>query len=169
MFINASLTKAPEFTGHDFILMPIRVVLDWAMASPVGYAASLNSKFNAMLEKVLNVWCKFLDTRESLYVLNEGKNGWMCEAANQRIHIEQFEHQPDKPHWGFQSWNDFFTRKFKEGLRPVEEQDDNNSVKSACESKPYRICRNAQRYSNFWLKSQPYYPSSWAELYTKHF
>lgn len=156
LLINAVLTKAPEFTGHYYILLPIQVALDWALASPVGFAASLNTKLNSMIEKILNAWCDFLNTEDSLYVLNDGKTGWMCEAAKQLIQIDNFQHAPNQPHWGFKSWNDFFTRKFKPGVRPVEEPDNNDSVNSACESTPYRICRNAQKYSNFWLKSQPY-------------
>lgn len=154
--LNAVLKKAPEFTGQDFIILPIHAILDWSMSTPAGFSAFINPKFNAILEKILNAWCDFLNSGESLYVLNDGEYGWMCKTAADRIRIQEFEHEPDKPHWGFTSWNNFFTRKFKPGARPIADPDDDSIIINACESKPYRISTNVKRFSNFWLKAQPY-------------
>ena len=70
--------------------------------------------------------------------------------------IEQFEHDPQDEHWGFASWNDFFTRRFKDGERPVASPDDDNVIISACESTPYRIATGVKRRDRFWIKSQRY-------------
>ncbi|MBV8884274.1 MAG: phosphatidylserine decarboxylase family protein [Chroococcidiopsidaceae cyanobacterium CP_BM_RX_35] len=156
LLINAVLTRAPEFSESELVILPLTAILDWSMGTSAGFAAFLNPKINAMFEKILNVWCEFLDSEKSLYVLNESDKGWMCQAAQVKIGIGQYKHSPEKPFWGFKSWNDFFTREFKEGERPVAEPDNDKVIVSACESRPYRISTNVQKYSNFWLKSQPY-------------
>ncbi len=70
--------------------------------------------------------------------------------------IEQYEHDPGEEHWGFASWNDFFTRHFKDGERPVASPEDDKVIVSACESTPYGISTDVQRQDQFWIKSQPY-------------
>lgn len=91
---------------------------------------------------------------ESSY--NESPSGWKSPEARRVVGIEQFEHDPQQEHWGFTSWNDFFTRRFKDGQRPVAAPDDDKVIVSACESTPYRIPKNVQLRDRFWLKGQPY-------------
>jgi phosphatidylserine decarboxylase len=126
------------------------------MGTPAGFAAFLNPKVNAIVEKILNQWCEFLSSEASLYVLNETEKGWLCRAAQEKIGFHQYQCHPEKPFWGFRSWNDFFTRKFKPGKRPVAEPDNDKVIISVCESTPYKISMNVQKYSSFWIKSQPY-------------
>jgi phosphatidylserine decarboxylase len=154
--LNAVLTRAPEFDETELVALPINVILDWSMGTPAGAAAFLNSKINAMFEKILNVWCEFLDSEKSLYVLNDSNKGWMCQAAQAKIRINQYQYSPEKPFWGFKSWNAFFTREFIEGERPVAEPENEKVIVSACEATPYKISTDVQKYSNFWIKSQPY-------------
>jgi len=144
--INAILTKAPEFNETDLVGCPINAILDWSMGTPAGFAAFLNSKVNAMFEEILNVWCEFLSSKKSLYVLNDTDKGWMCKKARKKIKIEQYIHSVDDLCWGFTSWNDFFTRKFKDGERPVAEPNNDKVIVSACESTPYKISTNVQRF-----------------------
>ncbi|MGH1387894.1 phosphatidylserine decarboxylase, partial [Kordia sp.] len=70
--------------------------------------------------------------------------------------MQDFIHEPDKPFWGFKSWNDFFIRQFKKGKRPVAAPKDKKVIVSACEAAPLRISSNVQRTSEFWIKGQPY-------------
>ncbi|MGZ4605259.1 MAG: phophatidylserine decarboxylase associated domain-containing protein [Blastococcus sp.] len=153
--INEVLTMAPEF-GDQAVTLPLGAILDWAMATPGGFAAYRDPRINAMLKKILTVWCEFLSSNDSRYVLNDSPSGWMSEAARRAVGIEQYEHDPDDEYWGFASWNDYFTRRFKEGARPVAAPDDDTVIVSACESTPYSIKSDVQRQDRFWLKSQPY-------------
>ena len=153
--INAVLTMAPEF-GDSMVMTPLGAILDWTMGTPAGFAAYRDRRINAMFKKILNAWCEFLDSPESLYVLNDSPSGWMSEAARAVIGIEQFQYDPEDEHWGFRSWNDFFTRRFAEDARPVAEPEDDAVIVSACESKPYGISVDVQRQDRFWIKSQPY-------------
>ena len=154
--INEVLTLAPEFGEDAMVMTPLGAILDWPMGTPAGFAAFRDPRVNAILKKILTAWCEFLTSRDSLYVLNDSPAGWKCDAARQAIGIEQYQHDPDDEHWGFTSWNDFFTRRFAEAERPVAAPEDDKVIVSACESTPYGITRDVQRRDRFWIKSQPY-------------
>jgi len=153
--INEVLTMAPDF-GDQAVTLPLNAILDWTMGTTAGFAVYRDPRFNAMLKKVLAVWCEFLSSRDSLYVLNETPSGWKSEAARQAVGIEQYEHDPADEFWGFASWNDYFTRRFTDGQRPVASPDDDKVIVSACESTPYAIKSDVQLRDRFWIKSQPY-------------
>jgi len=153
--INEVLTMAPEF-GDQAVTLPLGAILDWTMGTTAGFAAYRDPRINAMIKKILAVWCEFLSSSDSRYVLNESATGWKSEAARRAVGIEQYQHDPDDEYWGFGSWNDYFPRRFKEGRRPVDAPDDDKVIVSACESTPYSIKTDVQRKDRFWIKSQPY-------------
>jgi phosphatidylserine decarboxylase len=154
--INEVLEMAPEFGESAMVATPLAALLDWAMGTPAGFAAFRHPRVNAMLKKILTAWCEFLSSRDSLYVLNDSASGWKCAEAQRTVGMEQYEHDPQDEHWGFASWNDFFTRRFKDGERPVASPDDDKVIVSACESTPYGISADVKRQDRFWIKSQPY-------------
>jgi phosphatidylserine decarboxylase len=67
-----------------------------------------------------------------------------------------FECDPGKPHHGFASWNDFFIRRFKPGVRPIAGPHDPSIIASACEAAPFKLQANVALKDSFWLKDQPY-------------
>ncbi|TFB88354.1 phosphatidylserine decarboxylase family protein [Cryobacterium algoricola] len=154
--INEVLTMAPEFSEGSMVTTPLAGILDWTMGTPAGFAAYRDPRINAMLGKILTAWGEFLSGPDSLYVLNDSPAGWKSERAQEVVGMNQYEHRPEEEFWGFASWNDFFTRRFKAGQRPVASPDDDKVIVSACESTPYGISTNVQRRSRFWIKSQPY-------------
>lgn len=154
--IDDVLDTAPEFSEGAMVTTPLTGILDWTMGTTSGMAAYRDPRVNAILKKVLDAWAEFLNGPDSLSVLNDSPQGWMSEKAREVVGIDQFEHDPDAEHWGFTSWNDFFTRRLREGARPVASPDDDAVVVSACESTPYRISRDVARHSEFWIKNQPY-------------
>lgn len=113
--INEVLTRAPDYNATGLVGTPLNAILDQAMGTPAGLAAFRNSAINAMFRKILTAWCDFLSSPASLYVLNDTPRGWMCPAARDAIKIREYRHDPHDAHWGFASWNDFFTRRFTEG------------------------------------------------------
>jgi phosphatidylserine decarboxylase len=153
--MNEVLTMAPEY-GSNTVALPLNAILDWTMGTPAGFAAYRDPRINAMFKKILTAWCEFLSSGASLYVLNDSPSGWMSADAQRTIGIDQFEHDAQADHWGFSSWNDFFTRRFKDGARPVDSPDDDKVIVSACESVPYGISTDVQRQDRFWIKTQPY-------------
>lgn len=154
--INHVLGTAPEFNETGMVGFPINAILDYPMITPAGLATFTMPQVNEMFAKVLHVWTEFLDSPESRYILNDGPGGWFSPAAREQIHLEEFQLDPDAPYLGFTSWNDFFIREFKPGLRPVAAPDDDSIIVSACESAPFAIQTGVQEQDTFWLKGQPY-------------
>jgi phosphatidylserine decarboxylase len=150
------LRTAPEFSETSMVATPMNAILDWTMGTPAGFAAFRDPQINAMLKKILTVWCEFLSSADSLYVLNDSPTGWKSAEAQRAVGMHQYRHDPQDEHWGFASWNAFFTRHFKDGERPVASPEDDKVIVSACESTPYGISTDVERQDRFWIKSQPY-------------
>ena len=154
--INHVLHTAPHYDNTELVGAPLNAVLDFFMDTPAGYAAFRSATVNRLLGKVLTAWCQFLETPASAYVLHEQRQGWFCTEAAQSMNMDEFEHDKGAEHKGFKSWNAFFTRRFKPGMRPVEGANDDKLIVSACESTPYAIQFNVQKTAQFWIKTQPY-------------
>jgi phosphatidylserine decarboxylase len=67
-----------------------------------------------------------------------------------------FECDKEDLNLGFTSWDAFFTRLFRPGMRPVDDPDDLNVIVSACESTPLQLVKDIKFNDKFWLKDQPY-------------
>lgn len=154
--MNAVLTYAPHFEESAYVGCPLDAILDWCMGTPSGFAAFRHPTVNAMLKKIIGVWCEYLTSAASLHVINGGPTGWMSDAAQARVGIQDFEHDPEDSHWGFRSWNDFFTRRLRPGARPVAAPGDDKVIVCPCEARPYRIAKDVKRQDDFWIKGQPY-------------
>lgn len=155
--IDYLMTYAPPFSETSLIHCPLNAVLDWPMCMPSGYALFRDPALNARLKQVLNCWCGFLSGPHSRAHLSEASpNGWFSAEADRRIDLAQFVCDPSEPYWGFESWNAFFTRRFREGMRPVDAPDDQKVIVSACEAAPYAIRHHVKPDDTFWIKSQPY-------------
>jgi phosphatidylserine decarboxylase len=157
--MNHILTTAPEFNKTGLVGFPINAIIDWPMGTPAGTSVFLNEKVNFHLKKILNHWAGFLDSADSRYVLNDDpEKGWFGRDAKAAMpnFAEDFICDPALPYYGFSSWDDFFTRKFRKGRRPVASPDDDAVIANACESAPYRIAKNVKAVDQFWIKAQPY-------------
>jgi phosphatidylserine decarboxylase len=157
--LNTVMTHAPEFDQSGLVGCPINTILDWPMGTAAGFAAFLNERVNAQLKKVLDGWARFLSSAESTYVLSEDPHkGWFGSDARKAMPnlVEEFKCDPSQPHYGFKSWDDFFTREFRPGARPVASPDNDAVIVNVCESAPYRIARHVKQRDRFWIKSQPY-------------
>jgi len=154
--INEVLTMAPEFSEGGMVTTPLTAILDWTMGTEAGFAAHRDPRIVAMFRKILDAWCVFLTSEDSLYVLNTSPSGWMSEKARQVVGMDDYQHDPLAEHWGFTSWNDFFARRLTATSRPVAAPEDDKVIVSACESTPYKISSDVQRQSRFWVKNQPY-------------
>src|SRR5262249_51736086 len=154
--IDAVIRRAPEYNESGFVGVPLHAVIDRCMATPAGFAAFRNDAVNAAFRKILKAWCEFLCSPQSLYVINDSPRGWKCASARKTTGIEQFQHKPREKHWGFASWNDYFTRRFKPGRRPIAAPDDEKVIINACESTPYALKTDVKREDRFWVKEQPY-------------
>jgi phosphatidylserine decarboxylase len=157
--LNTVMTHAPEFNQSGLVGCPINTIFDWSMGTAAGMAAFLNGRVNLALKGILNAWGRFLSSSESRYVLSQDpRTGWLGEDALKAMpNFEKgFRCDSSQAHYGFKSWDDFFTREFRPGVRPVALPDDDAVIINACESAPYRIARHVKQHDRFWIKSQPY-------------
>ena len=158
-FLNRELTEAPEFNLTEMVGTPINDALIGVMGTPAGAVAFLNPKVNQQLKKILCEWAVFLSSSDSRYVLTDDPmTGWFGVNALKAMpgFEEDFQCDPKAPHYGFKSWDDFFTRQLRKGARPVADPEDDAVIANACESAPYNLVTNVQLKDRFWIKEQPY-------------
>ncbi|CAB4034985.1 phosphatidylserine decarboxylase family, partial [Paramuricea clavata] len=125
------------------------------MMTFVKYAVRVNKLF----KDILNYWGKYLSSPESTYVLTDDpRSGWFGTDAMEAMpnFVKEFECDPKKPHYGYKSWDDFFVRKYRPGIRPVEAPDDDYVIANACESAPFKLAREVCKRDWFWIKNQQY-------------
>lgn len=166
LVLNRIIQRAPEFNTEGLVGTPINAVLDYPMGTKAGYVIFNDPKINHYLKNILDYWGKYLQSPESTNVLNTGENGWLSKGALDEMakvaygddFMKLFVTRSDNfdDHLGFRSWDDFFTRQFIPGVRPVVDADDPNVIVNACESAPYRVAHNVPLKSKFWIKGQPY-------------
>ncbi|KAK4111516.1 hypothetical protein N656DRAFT_733262 [Canariomyces notabilis] len=171
--LNHVFGRAPEWTdaaaSAGVVGVPMCAIFDYAMGTPSGHAAFLDPDVNRMLKKILNKWGEYLKSPESAEVLGDHRAGWfgevgysdLMEVANAPYRTShKFEDMyvcdPSKPHYGYKSWDDFFTRQVHSSARPLASPDDDNVIANACESKVFNVTHNAKLRDKFWIKGQPY-------------
>jgi len=124
-----------------------------------GFTVLSNRNVNDQFRKIFAVWSTYLASSDSAFVLTEDEDGWLGEPAMQNMpgFVDLFVCDQNKPHWGFTSWDSFFSRNLRSNARPVDYPDDSSYITSACESKVLRQSSNVKAMDTFWLKdSQPY-------------
>ncbi|KAI0750817.1 phosphatidylserine decarboxylase family protein [Daedaleopsis nitida] len=162
--LNDIITSyAPDFEQNDLVGFPINAILDWPMGTPAGYQMFTTKAVNDRFKAILDVWVKYLISEKSCSVLNNEDNGWFGAPAMTAMGTtaNTFEKlyvcDKKKPHWGFNSWDDFFTRQFVPGVRDVKDEDKvDDVVTSACESTVVARVSGAKERDTFWIKEQPY-------------
>ena len=170
--LNHILTTAPSWNDKShrvgLVGLPINALLDWPMGTPSGFACFLDPEVNAMFKKVLNAWGEFLHSPASAEVFGNDADSWFSQdgidsltaTANLGKTSHKFEDMficdSSAKHHGFKSWDDFFTRLFRDDIRPVAAPDNPAIIANACESKPYHIAHDVKARDKFWLKGQPY-------------
>ncbi|KAK0231733.1 phosphatidylserine decarboxylase-like protein [Armillaria nabsnona] len=159
---NKVITEAPGFEESDYeaglVGFPINAILDWPMGTAAGFTTFVDPKVNAQFKKMFDVWASFLTSSESRYVLTTDTTGWFGPGASAAMpgFAEKYVCDPSAEYYGFKSWDDFFTRLFRPGVRPVMFPDNDGIVNSACESTVYCIAYDIKELDTFWLKGEPY-------------
>lgn len=166
LVLNRIIQRAPEFNTTGLVGTPINAVLDYPMGTRAGYVLFNDPRVNAKMKGILDYWGHYLQSPASSYVLNTSDKGWlstyalkeMAKEADGINFLDLFKTRSKDPEkkFGYVSWDDFFTRKFNPGIRPVAEPDNDDVVANACESAPYRVARNLPIKAKFWIKGQPY-------------
>lgn len=173
------MTCTPEWEEHgnrdNLGGLPFNLVLMVLMETHSGLELFRHPTVNQHLERILHKWAAFLESPGSTYALNP-RDGWL--SRNALLKLEDVANKATADHrrfvdiydcpdpnnantLGFSSWDSFFCRQFKPGVRPIPTSEDllsaNKSIiLNACESKPWRITRNCSSDSPIVLKGQTY-------------
>ncbi|KAI0665209.1 phosphatidylserine decarboxylase-like protein [Cubamyces menziesii] len=155
---NYIIGTAPAYELGDYVGFPINAILLWPMGTPAGMAMFTRHDVNGHFKKMFDVWSAFLTSAASRYVLNDNESGWFGPSASKAMpnFAQTYICDPSAPYHGYSSWDDFFTRRFRAGVRPVVYPIADNIINSACESKVYRVAHGVKETDRFWLKEQPY-------------
>jgi len=171
--MNHLLTTAPSYSEREhqagLVGLPFHAIFDWPMGTPSGFAVFQDPTVNKLLKKILNEWSKFLSSPDSASVLSTEPDGWfgptgykdLTDAANAAAGTsykfeEIYDCDPSDKYHGYTSWDHFFTRTFKENIRPVASPDDDSVIVNSCESQPYKVASDVKAIDKFWVKGQPY-------------
>ncbi|WP_042267341.1 phosphatidylserine decarboxylase family protein [Paraburkholderia heleia] len=155
--IDYLTTFSPPFSESAPVATPLNAMLEWPMCMPTGYAVFRDPAFNARLRRVLSTWAGFLSgPRSRTWLVEDEPQGWFSAPALAKLGMDDFVHDRSLEHWGFDSWNAFFTRHLRPGARPVASPDDSAVIVNACEASPFDVRKDVKLLDRFWIKSQPY-------------
>lgn len=170
--LNHVISTAPSYSEKDnrmnFAGLPITTILNWPMGTHSGFAAFIDPDVNVMIQKMLNVWSTYLQSPNSTDVLGNRPTDWFGSTGLQDLEMvgnlgqtnysfdELYISNPAAQYRGYKSWDDYFTRLFRGGIRPVASPDDDSVIVNSCESKPYKVQRNVKARDVFWAKGKPY-------------
>ncbi|CAE6445211.1 unnamed protein product [Rhizoctonia solani] len=152
------ITHSIPHEDHAFVGFPINAILNRPMGTEAGQEVFLTPAVNTQFKRMFDAWAEFLSSPASREYLTTEENGWFGPKASRHISdfAKTFKCDPSAPYYGFKSWDDFFTRWFRDGVRPVEFPDRDDIINSACESTVYRIAIDIKEMDSFWLKGSPY-------------
>jgi phosphatidylserine decarboxylase len=158
--INYVVHTAPIYRDVNSIAwqFPFSSLMNFWMMTPAGKALLRMPQINDHINRVMKSWCTFLNSPASLYVLNDGPEGWLNPAAIEYNKLDTDYLIPDRsaPHWGFTCYNEFFHRDILPGARPVAGPGDPSVVNSPNDGVCWALQEDVKAYDAFWLKSQRY-------------
>ena len=113
-YLKVVATITPPFTndapGFNYLGVPITTVLLCYLHTWKGRIFFANNVVNTHMRNIVNAYGDLLQSKDSLTVFNEFQYGWQSKCARDLLDMDQFNYIPDEPAWGFDSFNDFFTR-----------------------------------------------------------
>ncbi|KAK1729175.1 phosphatidylserine decarboxylase [Colletotrichum acutatum] len=158
--LNYQIQNPISWNDSAQIGTPINGILDWPMATKAGFAAFIRDDVNNVFQEMLEYWGVFLRSTASNVTITTAKDGWLSTEAQAKGGLKNFLKTyvvPDPANtitYGFENWDQFFTRQFLPDLRPIASPDDDNVIVSATESTPFEIQRHVQLQDTFWVKNQ---------------
>ncbi|KAK7464209.1 hypothetical protein VKT23_006375 [Stygiomarasmius scandens] len=146
--------------------VPIYLLFDLLSNTGAAHQLFQMNAFNSTLKDLLDNWGGYLKTTDSTKTLTNTEEGWFGKVGLESLEDKgrgifndtYFCPNPTAVNRGYGSWDEFFTRKFNEDVRPIirPDPDPQRIIYSACESTPYRIAYKVKDHDRFWLKEQEY-------------
>ncbi|PYH44310.1 phosphatidylserine decarboxylase family protein [Aspergillus saccharolyticus JOP 1030-1] len=174
--IDQVIRTVPAWTSvvekQCVIACPMNEVLIWFMNTRTGSEILARQDINAHFHAILETWGQYLTSPASAQAIHPGKGGWVSAGAlsellevvanahNTTFRPTRFEQaflcDPALPNYGFRSWDDFFTRRFRPGVRPVASPADDRVLTNPCESQPHALVHQVPATAPFSLKGTVY-------------
>ncbi|KAF2153306.1 hypothetical protein K461DRAFT_138683 [Myriangium duriaei CBS 260.36] len=161
--LNYQIQRPIAYFEGEQIGCPLNAILDRPLGTKAGFAAFIRPDVNAAFGQILKYWAKFLMSQESASTVTTAEGGWLStKATTDSPGLHKFLEtyavpNPNDPiHYGFTSWDQFFTRRFLPGKRNVECPNDSLVICSATESTPFAVQRSVRMRDTFWAKDQRY-------------
>jgi len=139
--------------------VPLYLIMDLLSNTSAAYTLFTQESFNTALKDLLNSWGKYLTTAAS----NSTLTSWfspegmaVLQSGLGNLTFDQTYVTELQPPTRYRSWDSFFTRQLKAGVRPVVTDPNRFFIYNACECTVLRTASNVQLHDTFWLKSQNY-------------
>lgn len=157
--LNEIIATSPAFNDTAQVGTPMNGFLAVSMATEAGLALFHDADFNSQFKKVLDAWNTFLKSSASLDKLDisdpEKPGSWISKAAWAAGVWDQMVCDPEKPGYGYNSWNSFFIRQFVPGARPFL-GDPQVDIDIGCETTPWQYRNDLRLETRFWVKDVDY-------------
>ncbi|BCS19886.1 uncharacterized protein APUU_20318A [Aspergillus puulaauensis] len=174
--IDQAIKTVPHWASADeterIIGCPMNEAMIWFMNTRTGSLILSRKDINRYLLAILNRWGQYLSSPDSAKAIGTQEGGWISnDALRELLDVVNHAHatpfrvpcfeqafvcDPALPHYDFRSWDDFFTRQFRPGMRPVESPGDERIIVNPCESQPFALCEQAASQTCFSLKGHSY-------------
>jgi len=154
---NKVLSHAPKFYDDALVGLPFSAIVVGIDPTLSGMALFSLPGFNKCMAAVLNYWNKFLSTSDSDVGFRVDGVQWLSPKAKEQYKFEDWEKNSSTlPYWT--SWNNFFTRQFKDRYtsRPIADPNSNRTVICPNDGSLYRWRPNIKRNDVFWFKDMEY-------------
>jgi phosphatidylserine decarboxylase len=117
-----------------------------------------DEKMNDHLKEIMNDYANMLKSPKSLKYMTKREDGWFSPNALKKINYDDFVCDPKHPNYGFENWNDWFTRALKPNARPIDHNP--NVIVNTSEHYPLTDrtlpVKNIGFNDQFWLKDNSY-------------
>ena len=121
--VSSVCSEPPRFEDKKLVGLPFIAIFTDLMNNKDGQMFFLHPKVNEHLKEVFQVYANMLESPASLKYLNEEEpHGWLSPQSEKYIDWEDYYVDKTQAHWGFKTWNDFFTRKVRPERRPIDQR-----------------------------------------------
>lgn len=157
--LDEALYKLPRYGSEFMAALPFLEALIPFMTNSFGWAFFTQQRVQPYLSDILKAYRVYLESPASLACLSDSDGNWLSEQAKRRLSLDDYVYDSSKPHGGFKSWNEFFTRQFKniDASRPLEPDPTGKVVSSPVDGTVLNISQQVHRKTAFELKGEEYY------------
>eukprot|EP01084_Bolivina_argentea_P164437 285887_1 len=154
--LNGILKLTPQYSNDEedpLIGVPMAALFADVATNHAGHSMFQHVEFNSLLKDVLDKWKTYLDSSDSFTAINNGN--WLSQDAQKAYLFDNYITPLDEPPY-WRSWNDFFTRQYKPGIRQNYGENDDSKIQLPNDGVEVRYAIDINDKEVFWLKDMPY-------------